>query len=62
MRNKVLAMLKTDKSMQMDRVVAGLQEGLENEVSPPEIFAARFGLELGAKIKQLPGKNLVKAF
>jgi DNA processing protein len=58
MRKKVLAMLKADKSMRMDGVV----EGLENEVSPSEIFAARFELELGAKIKQLPGKNFVKAF
>jgi DNA processing protein len=58
MRKKVLAMLKADKSMRMDGVV----EGLENEVSPSEIFAARFELELGAKIKQFPGKNFVKAF
>ena len=55
-------MLKKDKSMRMDGVVEGLEEGLENEVSPSEIFAARFELELGAKIKQLPGKNFVKAF
>jgi len=62
MRKKVLAMLKADKSIEDgwgSRRAAGR---LENEVSPSEIFAARFELELGAKIKQLPGKNFVKAF
>jgi hypothetical protein len=41
MRKKVLAMLKTDACMRMDGIVEGLEEGLENEVSPSEIFAAR---------------------
>jgi hypothetical protein len=40
MRKKVLATLKTDKSMRMDGVVEGLEEGLENEVSPSDILAA----------------------
>jgi hypothetical protein len=44
--------------MQMDEIV----ERLENEVSPSEIFAALFELELAGKIKQLPGKNFVKTF
>jgi DNA processing protein len=52
------AVLKSDESMQIDAIV----ERLENEVSPSEIFAALFGLELSGKIKQLPGKNFVKAF
>jgi hypothetical protein len=42
--------LKTDESMQMDGVVEGLEEGLENEVSPSEILPARFELELEGKI------------
>ena len=49
-------MLKTAESMQM----GGIVEGLENEVSPSEIFAARFELELAGEIKQLPGKSFVK--
>jgi len=55
---KLLAVLKADESMQIDEIV----ERLENEVSPSEIFAALFELELSGKIKQLPGKNFVKAF
>jgi len=42
---RVLAELKTDESMQMDGIVEGREEGLENEVSPSKIFAARFELE-----------------
>jgi len=55
---KLLAVLKADESMQIDEIV----ERLENEVSPSEIFAALFELELSGKIKQLPGKNFVKTF
>jgi len=55
---KLLAVLKADESMQIDEIV----ERLENEVSPSEIFAALFELELAGKIKQLPGKNFVKTF
>jgi DNA processing protein len=50
--------LKADESMQIDEIV----ERLENEVSPSEIFAALFELELSGKVKQLPGKNFVKTF
>jgi hypothetical protein len=42
-----------DESVQMDGIVEGLDEGLENEVSRSEPFAARFELELAGKIKQL---------
>src|SRR5882762_9754689 len=55
---KLLAVLKADESMQIDEIV----ERLENEVSPSEIFAALFEMELSGKIKQLPGKNFVKTF
>ena len=55
---KILAVLKADESMQIDELV----EKLENEVSPSEIFAALFELELSGKVKQLPGKNFVKSF
>ncbi len=55
---KLMAVLKADESMQIDEIV----ERLENEVSPSEIFAALFELELSGKVKQLPGKNFVKTF
>ena len=55
---KLLAALKADESTQIDELV----ERLENEVSPSEIFAALFELELSGKVKQLPGKNFVKSF
>jgi DNA processing protein len=55
---KLLAVLKADESTQIDELV----ERLENEVSPSEIFAALFELELSGKVKQLPGKNFVKTF
>ena len=55
---KLLSVLKADESTQIDELV----ERLENEVSPSEIFAALFELELAGKVKQLPGKNFVKTF
>jgi DNA processing protein len=55
---KLLSVLKADESMQIDETV----ERLENEVSPSEIFAAMFELELAGKVQQLPGKNFVKTF
>jgi len=36
-------------------------EQLETEVSPSEIFAALFELELPGKVRQMPGKNFVKS-
>lgn len=55
---KILKLLKTDESTHIDELV----ELLEAEVSASEIFAALFELELGGKIRQLPGKNFVKSF
>ncbi|MBZ5629243.1 MAG: DNA-processing protein DprA [Acidobacteriia bacterium] len=55
---KVLALLKQDESTQIDDIV----EKLEGVMSSSEIFAALFDLELAGKIRQLPGKNFVKAF
>ena len=39
-----------------------LVERLESEMSSSEIFAALFELELGGKVRQMPGKNFVKSF
>ncbi len=54
----ILKLLKADESTHIDELV----ELLENEMSPSEIFAALFELELNGKVKQLPGKNFVKSF
>ncbi len=56
--SKILKLLKADESTHIDHLV----EALENEMSSSEIFAALFELELGGKIRQLPGKNFVKSF
>lgn len=55
---KILAVLRADESTQIDEIV----EKLEPQLSSSEIFAALFELELAGKVKQLPGKNFVKAF
>lgn len=55
---KILRVLKADEATQIDEIV----EKLEPELSSSEIFAALFELELAGKVKQLPGKNFVKAF
>ena len=55
---KILKLLKADESTHIDELV----ESLENEMSPSEIFAALFELELNGKVRQLPGKNFVKSF
>jgi DNA processing protein len=55
---KILRLIKPDESTHIDQLV----ELLENEMSPSEIFAALFELELSGKIRQLPGKNFVKSF
>jgi DNA processing protein len=55
---KILKLIKADDSTHIDQLV----ELLEHEMSPSEIFAALFELELNGKIRQLPGKNFVKCF
>jgi len=55
---RILSLLKADASTHIDELV----ERLQAEMSSSEIFAALFELELTGKIKQMPGKNFVKAF
>ncbi len=55
---RILSLLKKDETTQIDVIV----EKLEPELSSSEIFAALFELELAGKVRQLPGKNFVKAF
>ncbi len=54
----ILDRLRHDESMQLDDLI----EGLEAELGSAEIFAALFELELAGRVKQLPGKNYVRAF
>jgi len=55
---RILSLLRRDESTHIDELV----ERLESELSSSEIFAALFELELAGKVRQLPGKNFVKAF
>ncbi len=55
---KIYSILKQDESLHIDEII----ERVEPEVSSSEVFAALFELELVGKIRQLPGKNFVKAF
>ena len=54
---KLLRVLKQDESTHIDEIV----ESLDGVLSPSEIFAVLFELELNGKIKQVPGKNFVKS-
>ena len=57
-KKRLFARLKPDEATQLDELI----ERLEGEVSSCEIFSSLFELELSGKIKQLPGKNYVRAF
>ena len=54
----VLERLGRDESVQLDTLI----EGLEGTLGSAEIFTALFELELGGRVKQLPGKNYVRCF
>jgi DNA processing protein len=54
----VLGILRQDEALLLDEIM----EKLEAELSSSEIFTALFELELGGRVKQLPGKNYVKSF
>jgi DNA processing protein len=50
--------LRHDESVQLDELI----EQLEATLGSAEIFAALFELELAGRVRQLPGKNYVRAF
>ncbi len=54
----VLEKLRHDEATQLDE----LMERLEAELGSAEIFTALFELEIAGRVKQLPGKNYVRAF
>jgi len=55
---RIYSLLKADEATHIDELV----EKLTGEISPAEIFAALFELELASKVKQLPGKYFVRSF
>jgi DNA processing protein len=54
----VFERLRHDESVQLDDLI----EQLEAELGSAEIFTALFELELAGRVRQLPGKNYVRAF
>jgi DNA processing protein len=54
---RVLQRLKPDEAIQLDHLVDTLEE-----VSPSEIMAALFELEILGLVRQLPGRNFVKVW
>src|SRR5580765_4718190 len=55
---KLLSLLRQDESTHIDVIM----EKLEGQISSSEVFTALFELEMSGKVRQLPGKNFVKAF
>ena len=53
----VLEVLRCDESLQIDEVL----ELLETQLTSSEVFTALFELEITGRIRQLPGKNYVRA-
>jgi DNA processing protein len=54
----VMERLRHDEATQLDDLI----ERLEAELGSAEIFTALFELEIAGRVKQLPGKNYVRAF
>jgi DNA processing protein len=54
----VFERLRHDESTQLDALI----EQLEPQLGSAEIFTALFELELAGRVRQLPGKNYVRAF
>lgn len=53
----LLEILHADRSLQIDEII----EALESQLTSSEVFTALFELELSGRIRQLPGKNYVRA-
>ncbi len=53
----VLEVLRADESLQIDEIL----ESLESQLTSAEVFTALFELEMAGRIRQLPGKNYVRA-
>ncbi|HET7872929.1 MAG TPA: DNA-processing protein DprA [Terriglobales bacterium] len=55
---KLLQALRTDEATHIDMII----ERVEAVMSSSEVFAVLFELELNGRVKQMPGKQFVKAF
>jgi DNA processing protein len=53
----VLEVLQADRSLQIDEIL----DLLESQLTSSEVFTALFELEIAGRIRQLPGKNYVRA-
>ena len=53
----VLEVLRADESLQIDEIL----ESLESQLTSAEVFTALFELEMAGRIRQLPGKNYLRA-
>jgi DNA processing protein len=53
----VLEVLRADESLQIDEIL----DRLETQLTSSEVFTALFELEMAGRIRQLPGKNYVRA-
>jgi DNA processing protein len=53
----VLEVLRSDNALQIDEIL----ERLETQLTSSEVFMALFELEITGRIRQLPGKNYVRA-
>lgn len=53
----VLEILRADESLQIDEIL----ELLETQLTSSEVFTALFELEIAGRVRQLPGKNYVRA-
>jgi DNA processing protein len=53
----VLEVLRTDESLQIDEIL----DLLEAQLTSSEVFTALFELEMAGRVRQLPGKNYVRA-
>lgn len=54
----VFERLRHDETVQLDELI----EQLEQQLGSAEIFTALFELEIAGRVRQLPGKNYVRAF
>ena len=53
----VLEVLRADESLQIDEIL----DLLETQLTSSEVFTALFELEMAGRVRQLPGKNYVRA-
>ncbi len=55
---QVMQHLRHDESVQLDELI----ERLDGQLNSAEIFTALFELELGGRVRQMPGKHYVRTF